>query len=201
MKMIYQKSIIPESWEKHREKKLNNLLNNPNYKHKVWKIEDGKLYKICPLCKKWYLYDIKFFHKKWVYIDAKRSNSEMRLNSRCRKCKNKYETKTQSTSKHFKFYMYTRGASHRTIPFELSEKQCEKLFTQPCYYCGYISKTLNGIDRVHSEKGYTKDNSVSCCKACNMMKGRLETKRGKKWNIDYIEHCTKVANYKSIISS
>ena len=51
-------------------------------------------------------------------------------------------------------------------------------------YCGNIPKNTysrskyykaayNGIDRVDSTKGYTKDNVVSCCRSCNMAKAEL----------------------------
>lgn len=60
-----------------------------------------------------------------------------------------------------------------------------------CYYCGieyskeimdnfkykgnevFVSDTIvkiNGVDRVNSSIGYTKDNTVTCCKECNTMK-------------------------------
>lgn len=37
-----------------------------------------------------------------------------------------------------------------------------------CSYCGIKEKL--GIDRVDNSVGYTKENSVPCCKLCNFMK-------------------------------
>lgn len=44
-----------------------------------------------------------------------------------------------------------------------------ELINQLCVYCGGENIT-KGIDRVDNFKGYTKENSVSCCKKCNYMK-------------------------------
>ena len=44
----------------------------------------------------------------------------------------------------------------------------------------YILK-CNGIDRVDSNKGYTKDNSVTCCKYCNFAKHTMSEHDFYKW--------------------
>lgn len=46
----------------------------------------------------------------------------------------------------------------------------------------------NGIDRIDSSKGYTKDNSTSCCRPCNIAKSNRTVS-------DFIEHAKKIANY------
>ena len=47
----------------------------------------------------------------------------------------------------------------------------QKLLDKECYYCHYYKKEeVNGIDRVDNTKGYTKENSVSCCEMCNRIK-------------------------------
>lgn len=44
-----------------------------------------------------------------------------------------------------------------------------------CFYCNISSEsTLNGIDRMDSNKGYKLSNCVSCCKTCNFIKGSLD---------------------------
>lgn len=81
-----------------------------------------------------------------------------------------------------------------------------KLFTElskgKCVYCGlkYSKKIedrlnetksqkrlsdeilkINGIDRLNSNIGYTKDNSVTCCKYCNAAKNTMSVNEFKNW--------------------
>ena len=67
-------------------------------------------------------------------------------------------------------------------------KEFEEIISQPCAYCGEIGE--NGIDRVNNKKGYTKDNCVSCCKVCNMMKWTLDAN-------DFIKKCKDITIYSS----
>ena len=76
------------------------------------------------------------------------------------------------------------------------------LSKQPCRYCGLeYSKEIedrlneskkkkrlsdhvlkcNGIDRVDSSKGYTVENSVTCCKHCNTAKNTMTESDFFKW--------------------
>ena len=78
----------------------------------------------------------------------------------------------------------------------------KKKSLQPCYYCGLpyskgiedrlaetkgkkrLSDTIiniNGIDRVDSSKGYTSDNTVSCCKYCNTAKSTMSKEEFLAW--------------------
>lgn len=78
----------------------------------------------------------------------------------------------------------------------------ERLSKSPCKYCGLEhSKEIedrlsdskknrkvsdhilkcNGIDRVDSSKGYTKENSVACCKYCNFAKHTMSENDFYKW--------------------
>lgn len=62
----------------------------------------------------------------------------------------------------------------------------------PCVYCNYFPKKYrlinakykikcNGLDRINSNKGYTKANTVACCRLCNMSKNNLSKTRWKNW--------------------
>jgi hypothetical protein len=47
-----------------------------------------------------------------------------------------------------------------------------------CEYCGFVPhdyESLNGLDRVDSDVGYTSANTVPCCATCNAMKGPFDT--------------------------
>lgn len=65
------------------------------------------------------------------------------------------------------------------IPFGLSEEHYKHLIHQLCFYCGNPPRKysdgsiVNGIDRIDSNKGYERDNVITCCTTCNMMKGTL----------------------------
>lgn len=75
---------------------------------------------------------------------------------------------------------YRQHARKRGFAFRLSAEQFRALTQEPCRYCGvYLSQTAvrrkssfpyNGIDRLDSSKGYTKENSVAACGTCNLMK-------------------------------
>lgn len=70
-----------------------------------------------------------------------------------------------------------------------------KLIKKECAYCGIkdsdiVKDTLlyndyvlyhNGIDRIDSLKGYTKENVVCCCKYCNTAKSNRTLEEYTKW--------------------
>lgn len=53
---------------------------------------------------------------------------------------------------------------------------------------------IQGLDRVDSNKGYTKDNVVPCCKYCNRAKSDLTTKEFKKLITLIFENYVKTDN-------
>jgi 5-methylcytosine-specific restriction endonuclease McrA len=99
-------------------------------------------------------------------------------------------------------YAYRKHAKKRGLTFDLDRKTLARLIEHPCFYCGKIGTNRtyaykkpneedvfyhNGIDRIENEKGYTIENSVSCCKLCNHMKWSLSFK-------EWIEHMQTVLN-------
>jgi len=91
---------------------------------------------------------------------------------------------------------YKRHAERRGFQWLLTRKQVENIIKQDCYYCGMppnnIKKTKNtineglkysGIDRINSNKNYTIDNCVPCCKICNYAKSNMTINRFQKWAI------------------
>jgi hypothetical protein len=79
---------------------------------------------------------------------------------------------------------YKRGSK---IEWNLTDDTCKTMFQMDCFYCGQ-SDALNGIDRLDSSKGYTDENTVSCCSMCNYMKGPTEI-------IEFIKHVCKILEY------
>ena len=96
---------------------------------------------------------------------------------------------------------YKKGAKKRNIEYNLTTEEFAELVAGQCVYCGdSLTNTkkgqgktsgdfkYTGIDRVDSSKGYTKENSVSCCWMCNNMKHATEKKV-------FLEHIKKIYNF------
>jgi hypothetical protein len=68
-----------------------------------------------------------------------------------------------------------KPAISRNISINMEEEEVMKgKMLIPCFYCGSsYDERLNGLDRIDSSKGYTDDNTVSCCSTCNCMKSSL----------------------------
>lgn len=97
---------------------------------------------------------------------------------------------------------YRTGARARELDWDLTKEQCKELFQGNCHYCGkepsriYEVERLNGpytysgIDRVDNDKGYTPDNTVSCCWECNELKGTLSRD-------EFVRRCRSVSAFQS----
>ena len=85
-------------------------------------------------------------------------------------------------------YGIKRNAKDRNLEFSLSDEEIKDIITKNCHYCGAEPKEkkpsckrrhtngnvfVNGIDRMDSSKGYTKENCITCCWVCNRMKSDL----------------------------
>jgi hypothetical protein len=84
------------------------------------------------------------------------------------------------------YSMYSSSAKTRNYCFELSKSDFKELTKGNCFYCGVEPKQIakntakntsnkgyylyNGIDRKDVNFGYVKDNCVSACGVCNIMK-------------------------------
>ena len=87
---------------------------------------------------------------------------------------------------------YRRSARKRGYEFALSEEQFFKLIIKSCFYCNRIPLLksplkrhedfrYNGIDRIDSNRGYTIDNCVTCCKICNFAKLNFPIEEFQDW--------------------
>ena len=91
---------------------------------------------------------------------------------------------------------YKCSAKKNKREFTLTENQFMSIIKSNCFYCGanlsnstnHIVKNLhyNGIDRIDSSKGYTIDNTVSCCKMCNIAKHNHSQQ-------DFLDMCRRIA--------
>lgn len=85
---------------------------------------------------------------------------------------------------------YRLSAKKANREFELEFEQFRTMLESPCYYCGVTSSNAhskgkprrsggnerylyNGVDRIDNNKGYSLENCVTACKACNISKHTL----------------------------
>lgn len=88
---------------------------------------------------------------------------------------------------------YRQAAKKRSLEFSLTREDVVRLIFSDCRYCGsepqnirsqsgmFGSIRYNGIDRVDNTKGYTSENSVACCLACNKAKQRMSAPEFQAW--------------------
>jgi hypothetical protein len=77
---------------------------------------------------------------------------------------------------------YKNNAKSRGLSFTLTKEEFYELTKQNCFYCdrepfqiiddGHSNGEYiyNGLDRIDSAEGYTKNNVVPCCRDCNRAK-------------------------------
>lgn len=100
------------------------------------------------------------------------------------------------------YRQYRSRSKKKNHSFDLSIEKFTEIILKDCFYCGespklsteIIKRSMNGIvprngiDRVDNSLGYTIDNSVPCCKICNIMKMTL--------GVDsFLSHIEKICNH------
>jgi hypothetical protein len=91
---------------------------------------------------------------------------------------------------------YKRWAKKRHLSWKLPTENFKKLLQGKCFYCGVEHSNVqkgftgkrfkyNGVDRLVNSEGYTKENCVSCCKTCNMMKKTMPI-------VDFLRHIQRI---------
>lgn len=126
------------------------------------------------------------------------SNLKNGTSKRCRYCKsdkskkNQYKKPIGMANANHIFLSYKLHAKRRNLEFKLSFEDFLKFTKDKCHYCGRLeiseidlkwcngdkkgqsrcngSYKYNGIDRIDSDKGYNKENCVTCCGQCNWAK-------------------------------
>ena len=119
-------------------------------------------------------------------------------------CGCKRRNNTSENGQTVAWFAYRKNAKKRNLAFDLTKERFIKLIEQSCFYCGKknTNKTYaykrsneneifyhNGIDRYDNDRGYTFENSVTCCKLCNHMKWDLS------YN-DWQEHMRAILGFK-----
>jgi len=89
-----------------------------------------------------------------------------------------------------KLYECKKGALNRKYSWNLEDDYAIGLMKNQCYYC-FDNNIINGIDRVDNNRGYEKDNCVTCCFQCNNMKG-IKNKD------EFFSICEHIATYQKL---
>jgi hypothetical protein len=89
------------------------------------------------------------------------------------------------------YTQYKGNAKARKYEFNLTKEQFNLLIKSNCFYCGteplnlfdkrYYNLFYNGIDRINNTIGYTFENSISCCKMCNIAKNNNTLEYFMQW--------------------
>lgn len=125
-------------------------------------------------------------NRKQRYRVETRNDDELEIKREKRREKIKTDPKEL-----FKEYIATANANGRN--FELSFEEFEKIVMANCYYCDkHTQKYLHGVDRVANDLDYTKDNVVTACTVCNLMKSSLNI-------FTFILMCAHIAHHNKIL--
>ncbi|MDD5013905.1 MAG: hypothetical protein PHW73_02240 [Atribacterota bacterium] len=129
----------------------------------------------------------------WRYTNRKKINArqkQWRDNNREHLLSYRREYYKNRLSLGVQYGRLKASAKERNYLVSINSEEFEKIVLENCYYCNESEKR-RGIDRLNSKEGYTKENSVPCCKICNYMKRSL-TKE------EFLNHINKIYNYKTL---
>ena len=95
---------------------------------------------------------------------------------------------------------YRAGAIKRNYQFKLTKEEAKLLFQNKCFYCNcdpisthrhpnwFGDFKYNGIDRLDNSIGYIKENCVTACKNCNLLKNNQNKQEFLNWIIKVYKH-------------
>jgi hypothetical protein len=108
------------------------------------------------------------------------------------------------SAKHCCYKNYVYRSQKKNIEFEFTKKEFLELTQKNCYYCGRKPRTTiktkvgtrtrngsftyNGLDRIDSNKGYSKQNTITCCEICNKAKRDMSQDDFLEWIHDLIQY-------------
>ena len=144
----------------------------------------------------------KKYHQKWYQENKEKRQQQIKEYGKTHKEDSVRRTQKYTAKNKEKVYSYGRGynktiagnyriyksnARKKNNEFTLSLEEFTEIVVFPCTYCGESENRI-GIDRIDNEKGYTKENSTSCCKVCNYMKRKMSVK-------EFLQHIDKIYKY------
>jgi len=109
----------------------------------------------------------------------------------CKKCqeKDRYSNNTGNTIGKRKDWGKTyegarNSGKYKKVEWTITKEEWTKK-TKECFYCGVNidHKTTGGtkLDRVDNSKGYTNENTVGCCRQCNVAKNNYSLQEFIDW--------------------
>ena len=113
------------------------------------------------------LLNVQYSHIRRRHLQLNRGDNVLNLDS--------FKLKSKSPCK------YCGLAHSKEIEDRLNESKTQKRMSD------FILK-INGIDRVDIAKGYTEENTVSCCKFCNFAKHTMSESDFYRWIKRVYEH-------------
>ena len=151
--------------------------------------------------------------KRCKHCNTSQHNQDIKRNE-TRSINRNYKNESFNNKERY-YKEYINNAIKRDYEFKLNFEEFSEIVDKECFYCHHnILEETNGIDRVDNSKGYTKENTVSCCEMCNRMKhayhpifflekcniiGKSEFPAKEFytiWNQYYSEHPHNYTNYK-----
>ncbi len=125
--------------------------------------------------------------KIWCEKNREKRNAYMRMwgqknKEHLKQWRNKYYHERLGIKS--QYHRYIVSAKDRNYEISILLEDFKNIVEKPCHYCGEIEKR-RGIDRVNNLIGYTKENSIGCCKVCNVMKRTLSKS-------DFLNHIEKI---------
>lgn len=105
----------------------------------------------------------------------------------CPVCRDKKRTRLRTPygrSLEQKILDYKRASERRGYEWKLTNEEARTLMIDACVYCGVTAEPptrFNGLDRRDNTLDYTNDNTVTCCKPCNLAKHTMTEREFYDW--------------------
>lgn len=114
------------------------------------------------------------------YIKYKSEMNQIRLktNPEALARKKEYDKTDKGIYNRYKGDCKRRNRLVRGIIMDLTFEQFSKIINKPCSYCN--KPNSRGVDRIDSNKSYTMENCIPCCKICNQMKSDMTIQEFKE---------------------
>lgn len=156
---------------------------------------ENKLEKWCKACSKKYANawaknnseKRKESHNKW----RQKNPEKVKTYNKNFRERNKERLKKLAKTDKIRYSSLKSAAKRRSLEFNLSFEEYQKLLKQKCFYDGAeLNKLGYALDRVDNSKGYVLENVVPCCTKCNVAKNNMSQQ-------SFLEMCLNIVKNQS----